>query len=141
MLGDQWVLCSTQLSRDQVRTMTITDIASSTPEARKDIRRMFKAILLTFLMTSTVFAQNESLLIGPGDQVHVQVFDTPDLDESARVTDDGELPLILGGKIRLASLTPTEAARSIEAALIQARVMNYPRVLVTVTQFATQNVT
>ena len=71
---------------------------------------MFKGILPAFLMTSNVFAQNESLLIGPGDQVHVQVFDTPELDENARVTDDGELPLILGGKIRLVSLTPVEAA-------------------------------
>jgi polysaccharide biosynthesis/export protein len=121
--------------------MTITDIATSTTEVRKEIIAMSKWILLVFLLTSNLLAQNESLLIGPGDQVHVQVFDTPELDENARVTDDGELPLILGGKIRLVSLTPVEAARSIEAALVQARVMNYPRVLVTVTQFATQNVT
>ena len=103
--------------------------------------RMLKGIVLTFCLTSTLFAQQESLVIGPGDEVHVQVFDTPDLNEDARVTDSGELPLVLGGKIKLASLTPVEAARSIEAALISSHVMYYPRVMVTVTQYATQNVT
>ena len=103
--------------------------------------KMLKGFVLTLLLTSTLFAQQESLVIGPGDEVHVQVFDTPDLNENARVTDSGELPLVLGGKIKLASLTPVEAARSIEAALISSHVMYYPRVMVTVTQYATQNVT
>jgi polysaccharide export outer membrane protein len=103
--------------------------------------RMLKALVLTSCLTSIVFAQKESLVIGPGDEVHVQVFDTPDLDENARVSDAGELPLVLGGKIKLASLTPVEAARTIEQALIKARVMYSPRVMVTVTQYATQNVT
>jgi polysaccharide export outer membrane protein len=103
--------------------------------------KTLKLIVLAFLLTTTLFAQQESLVIGPGDEVHVQVFDTPDLDENARVTDSGDLPLVLGGKIKLASLTPLEAARSIEGALIQAHVMYSPRVMVTVTQYATQNVT
>jgi polysaccharide export outer membrane protein len=88
-----------------------------------------------------MFAQKESLLIGPGDEVEVEVFDTPDLDQNSRVTDSGEFSLMLGGKVRLASLTPSEAARTIEEALIKAHVMYYPRVLVTVTQYATQSVT
>jgi polysaccharide export outer membrane protein len=103
--------------------------------------RMLRGVAMACCLSTTVLAQHESLLIGPGDVVNVQVFDTPDLSESARVTDSGELPLILGGNIRLASLTPAEAARSIETALIQAHVMYSPRVLVTVTQYATQNVT
>ena len=103
--------------------------------------RMLKGIILACCLTPTLFAQKESLLIGPGDELEVNVFDTPDLDENARVTDAGEFPLVLGGKVRLASLTPSEAARTIEAALMQARVMNYPRVMVTVTQYATQSVT
>jgi polysaccharide export outer membrane protein len=103
--------------------------------------KAIKGIVFAFLVTSTLFAQEESLVIGPGDEVHVQVFDTPDLDESARVTDAGDLPLVLGGKIKLASLTPIEAARVIEATLIRSHVMYSPRVMVTVTQYATQNVT
>ena len=103
--------------------------------------RMFKGIVLACCLTSTMLAQQESMLIGPGDEVEVEVFDTPDLTQNSRVTDAGELPLILGGKVRLASLTPSEAARTIEEALIQAHVMYYPRVLVTVTQYAPQSVT
>lgn len=86
------------------------------------------------------FSQSDSLLIGPGDLVHVQIFDTPELDETARVSDSGDLPLILGGIVHLASLNPTEAARVVERALVQAKVMYQPRVLITVAQYATQTV-
>lgn len=103
--------------------------------------RMLKGIILACCLTAPLLAQNESLLIGPGDEVNVEVFDTPDLDQNARVTDGGEFPLMLGGTVRLASLTPAEAARTIETALIKSHVMYYPRVLVTVTQYATQSVT
>jgi polysaccharide export outer membrane protein len=102
---------------------------------------MFKGIILACCLTPTLLAQTESMLIGPGDEVNVEVFDTPDLDQNGRVTDAGEFPLMLGGKVRLASLSTIEAARTIENALIQAHVMYYPKVLVTVTQYATQNVT
>jgi polysaccharide export outer membrane protein len=103
--------------------------------------RMLKGIILACCLTPTLLAQTESMLIGPGDEVNVEVFDTPDLDQNGRVTDSGEFPLMLGGTVRLASLTPIQAARTIEAALIQSRVMYYPKVLVTVTQYATQSVT
>lgn len=103
--------------------------------------RLLKGLLLAGCLTTTLLAQKESMLIGPGDEVNVEVFDTPDLDQNGRVTDSGEFPLMLGGKVHLASLTTIEAARTIEAALINSRVMYYPKVLVTVTQYATQNVT
>jgi polysaccharide biosynthesis/export protein len=103
--------------------------------------RLLKGLLLAGCLTTTLLAQKESMLIGPGDEVNVEVFDTPDLDQNGRVTDSGEFPLMLGGKVRLASLTTIEAARTIEAALINSHVMYYPKVLVTVTQYATQNVT
>jgi polysaccharide export outer membrane protein len=102
---------------------------------------MLKGIILACCLTTTALAQKESMLLGPGDEVEVQVFDTPDLNQTARVSDQGEFPLILGGTVRLAALTPAEAARTIEAALINSKVMYYPKVMVTVTQYATQNVT
>jgi len=102
---------------------------------------MLKFVILACCLTSAAVAQKESMLIGPGDEIEVQVFDTPDLNQTARVTDSGDFPLILGGSVKLASLTPSEAAHIIEAALIKSRVMYYPKVLVTVTQYATQSVT
>jgi polysaccharide export outer membrane protein len=82
----------------------------------------------------------ESLLIGPGDGLHVQVLDTPDLEEHARVTDAGELPVILGGNVKVAGLTPEQAARAIEKVLLDGNYLLHPQVLVTVEQYATQNV-
>jgi polysaccharide export outer membrane protein len=84
--------------------------------------------------------QPESLLIGPGDLLHVQVFDTPELGQDARVTDTGELPLLLGGDVKVGALTPAEAARSIEKALVDKHILLHPRVAVTVAEYATQKV-
>src|SRR5258708_39611585 len=119
--------------------MSITDITTTTTGARRVTMKMLKGVLLAFFLTSTMLAQKESLLIGPGDEVEIEVFDTPDLDQNARVTDTGEFPLILGGTGRLASLTPIETARPIEAALIHGDVRDRPQVLVTLTQYATQS--
>jgi len=80
----------------------------------------------------------ESLLIGPGDLLHVQVLDTPDLEQHARVTDAGQLPLILGGNVKVEAFTPEEAARAIEKVLFDNHYLLHPRVLVTVEEYATQ---
>jgi polysaccharide biosynthesis/export protein len=82
----------------------------------------------------------ESLLIGSGDMLHVQVLDTPDLEETARVNDAGELPLILGGNVKVAAMTPDQAARAIEMVLLNGHYLLHPRVLVTITDYATQKV-
>jgi polysaccharide export outer membrane protein len=50
-------------------------------------------------LVGSAYAQKESLLIGPGDLVHVQVFDTPELEQHGRVTDRGDLPLVMGGSV------------------------------------------
>ena len=107
------------------------------------MKRRNKWILswLLLLCTGAAFAQSsESLLIGPGDLLHVQVFDTPELEQSGRVTDDGNLQLIMGGKVKVAGLTPGEAARAIEAALLRNHILLKPHVLVTVAEYATQKV-
>jgi polysaccharide export outer membrane protein len=81
------------------------------------------------------------MLIGPGDQLNIQVFDTPELSQIVRVTDQGNLPLLFGGSVHVSSLTPAEAATAIERALVQGKIMNNPHVAVTIMKFATQNVT
>jgi polysaccharide export outer membrane protein len=102
---------------------------------------MRKWVFACFLIASCAAAQQpESLLIGPGDLLHVQVFDTPELGQDARVTDTGEFPLLLGGNVRVSALTPAEAARSIEAALLNGHILLHPRVAVTVAEYTTQKV-
>lgn len=100
------------------------------------------AIIIMLLIVASAKAQSsESLLIGPGDLVHVQVFDTPELEEHARVTDAGTLPLIMGGNVKVVGLTPAGAAQEIETTLKSKHLMVNPRVLITVEEYATEKVT
>jgi len=86
-------------------------------------------------------AQDESLLIGPGDVLNVQVLEAPELTQHARVTDNGLLPLIIGGEVKLAGMTPAQAAEVVTQALVSGNYMLHPHVSVTIEQFATQDVT
>lgn len=101
---------------------------------------MFKRLLMVPLLAIMCFAQKESLLIGPGDMLHVQVFDTPEMEQHVRVTDSGEIPLMFIGSLKVAGLTPTAASHAIEKALIDKQYMREPQVTVVVEQFATQNI-
>lgn len=104
------------------------------------MRSLVSLPLLCALVTGAAFAQRETLLIGPGDLLQVKVLDTPTLDETARVSDTGELPLLFGGTVKVMSLTPEQAAHAIEGALKKSNVMRDPLVLVTVSQYATEDV-
>jgi polysaccharide export outer membrane protein len=102
------------------------------------LRRILLLLLLG--ITPTLQAQTESLTIGPGDVLHVSVLNVPELDERARVTDDGRFRLILGGDVSVGGLTPGGAAELIEGLLIKGNYILNPHVTVTVDQFTTTNV-
>lgn len=99
-------------------------------------------VLLIFgmLLSVTPLKASESLLIGPGDQLHVQVADTPEMDQHPRVTDSGEVPIEAVGNVKVAGLIPADAAKAIQDQLVAAHYMRHPTVLVTIEQFATQTV-
>jgi polysaccharide biosynthesis/export protein len=97
--------------------------------------------LLVLTIGATALAQgNESLKIGPGDLLHIQVYDTPELDQHPRVTDAGTVPLLFAGEVKLVDMTPADAARTIEELLISKQLLKRPQVAVTIEEFATQNV-
>ena len=83
---------------------------------------------------------SESLLIGPGDLLHIEVADTPEMDQHPRVTDAGEVPVAAVGNVHVAGLTPAAAGIALQDRLIAAHYMRHPIVLVTIEQFATQSV-
>jgi len=98
-------------------------------------------LILSLLFASGLAAQTkESMLIGPGDMLHVLVFDTPELEEHARVSDAGELSLVMGGSVKVDAMTPTQAAKAIEEVLLNEHILLHPRVLVTLDDAATQKV-
>src|SRR5580692_1591240 len=97
--------------------------------------------LFVFILgtATSSLAQKETLLIGPGDSLHIQVYDTPEMEQRARVTDAGEVPLSFVGNVQVANRTPEQAAKEIEHRLITAGIMRHPQVTVRVDVYATQN--
>jgi polysaccharide export outer membrane protein len=106
----------------------------------KDKRYWITFLAAAILAVSAALGQNETLLIGPGDSLHVQVFDTPELEQHARVTDAGDMPLVIGGNVHVAGLTPAQAAHSIEDTLQKGQFLLHPKVAITVEEYATQKV-
>lgn len=102
--------------------------------------KTLKVIAFAALFAVTSFAQKESLLIGPGDELKVEVFDTPEMSQAVRVTDAGEVPLLFLGNVKVAGLTPGEAGKTIADSLKSGKYMLNPQVTVTVESFGTQQV-
>jgi polysaccharide export outer membrane protein len=102
-------------------------------------RFIFSLLLIASVVCTSASAE-ESLLIGPGDQLHILVLDTPELEQHPRVTDSGEIPLIGVGTLAVAGLTPAAAAAKIQSYLISSHYMNHPAVTVTIDQYATQTI-
>src|SRR4051794_18943938 len=123
-----------------ITNVAATKIPIMMEKMRSICRKMLKQLVIVSLLATLCFAQKESLLIGPGDMLHVQVFDTPEMEQHVRVTDSGEIPLMFIGSLKVAGLTPTAASHAIEKALIDKQYMREPQVTVIVDQFATQNV-
>jgi polysaccharide export outer membrane protein len=104
------------------------------------LRRWVPLLLLLFSLSARLPAQNESLLIGPGDLLHLQVYDTPEMEQHARVTDAGTIPFSFLGSVKVSGMTPEQAATQIQQRLVAAGVMLHPQVTVRVEAYATQNV-
>jgi polysaccharide export outer membrane protein len=83
----------------------------------------------------------DSLLLGSGDLLDIQVFETPELSTRVRVSPAGTITLPVGGQVTVEKLTPLQAATLIEARLRQGQVMSDPHVTVFVNEYATQGVT
>ena len=84
--------------------------------------------------------QVESLLIGPGDLVDMQVFDTPEMAQEVRVNDAGLAHFQLIGDVKLGGETPASAAKLVEKTLVDKNIMKNPQVTVKVMEYATQDV-
>jgi len=68
--------------------------------------------------------------VGPRDQIEVKVFQDPNLNTKATVTDDGRITMPLINKVAVSGLTPTEIEQRIKTLL--EKFINNPDVSVTV---------
>jgi polysaccharide export outer membrane protein len=102
------------------------------------------AALIVAMAAGTAFAQSptsNSLVISPGDELHISVLDMPDMEQFPRVTDAGDVPVHGIGNVHVANLTPADAATLIHDRLVSAHFLNHPQVSVVVDQYATEEVT
>jgi polysaccharide biosynthesis/export protein len=120
--------------------MTETETKSHVRMVRHITRHGVMWALCGLLFNGLAHASSESLLIGPGDQLHVQIVDTPEMDQHPRVTDDGEVPIEGAGNVKVSGLTPAAAATVIQDQLIANHYMRHPELIITVEQYATQTV-
>jgi polysaccharide biosynthesis/export protein len=82
----------------------------------------------------------ESLLLGPGDTVHVTVFQSPELDTHARITDTGEITVPLAGTVHVSNMTPAAAGLVVAQKYSAGGFLRQPQVTVMVDDYATQSV-
>jgi polysaccharide export outer membrane protein len=83
-------------------------------------------------------ASVESLVIGPGDLLHITVFREADLEQKVRVKDSGEIALQLIGNVLVKGLPPAEAADKIAGRYKDAGFLNQPQVSVFIEESATE---
>jgi polysaccharide biosynthesis/export protein len=86
-------------------------------------------------------ANSPAIVIGPGDLLDIEVFDTPELSAHVRVTQDGFANLPVIGRIELSGLNADQAARSIEDVLHSRNLLLEPHVTVFITEYASQGAT
>jgi polysaccharide export outer membrane protein len=80
------------------------------------------------------------LRIGAGDLILIQVFDAQELSSVVRVALNGTVSLPLVGSVKVAGLTPTEAADEIANLLKAGKFITNPAVTIFIEEYATQGV-
>jgi polysaccharide export outer membrane protein len=91
--------------------------------------------------TRKMIPASPSLPISFGDLIQVDVFDSPELSASLRVSYKGEVELPLGGPVKVKGLTAAEAGAAIAARLKEAGILLDPHVTVLIIEYQSQGVT
>lgn len=84
------------------------------------------------LLPDTAVSSASDAPIGPRDQIEIRVFQDPNLNTKATVTDDGKIQMPLIGKVSVSGLTPGEVEALVRSKL--EKYINKPDVSVTVLQ-------
>ena len=93
------------------------------------------------LQSSMAITGASPLLLGAGDLMDVQVFNTPELSAKVRIGQGGSITLPAGAQIKVEGLTPIQAAAAVEKSLRDSEIMLDPHVTVFVDEYATQGIT
>jgi polysaccharide export outer membrane protein len=100
--------------------------------------RMMMVVLLTALALPGLAQSPEKL--GPGDTVHVTVFQQPDLTTDARLNDAGVINFPMVGAIKIGGQSTMDAANTIAKALKDGEYLKAPQVAVALTTVRSRQV-
>jgi polysaccharide export outer membrane protein len=89
---------------------------------------------------SRIETNSSALVLGPGDEVEINVYGAPDLSGRNRVSADGNISIPLIGYVRVAGLSSSEAEAAIEAQLRQNNIVNDPHVSVYAKEYTSSGI-
>jgi polysaccharide export outer membrane protein len=81
-----------------------------------------------------------ALRLGPGDLVHVTVYEMPELEQRFRVSEQGTATLALIGELKVTGMTADELGKQIATKLREGDFAKRPNVTVMVDEYTTQGV-
>jgi polysaccharide biosynthesis/export protein len=100
--------------------------------------RMLTVVLLLALALPGLAQSPDKL--GPGDTVHVSVYQQPDLTADARISDAGTINFPLVGSVKIGGQTASDAANTIAKALKDGQYLKSPQVAVALTTVRSRQV-
>ena len=118
--------CGAQM-REDLRTTGVSSTQSAPPGEVSEPRDSLSTTLT-----------GAPALIGPGDQIEIGVFDTPELTQRVRVSSEGKITLSLIGDLQVSNITPEELRGRIAEELVKGRFVRNPQVSVFVSGYAGQ---
>jgi polysaccharide export outer membrane protein len=100
--------------------------------------RILTVLLLSALAVPGLAQAPDKL--GPGDAVHITVYQQPDLTTDARVSEQGAIVMPLVGSVKVAGLNTSEAASHIAKTLKDGQYLKNPQVSVALTTVRSRQV-
>jgi polysaccharide export outer membrane protein len=97
-------------------------------------------VLLTMALAAPGLAQAAADNLGPGDTVHVTVYQQPDMTTEARISDAGTIAMPLVGAVKISGQSTREAADTIAKALKDGQFLKSPQVAVALTTVRSRQV-
>lgn len=91
--------------------------------------------------TAKSSTSSQNIKIAEGDLIEINVLDAPELSGKFRVSDSGDITLILGGGVHVAGESVSTAASRIEKSLRDGQFILNPHVTVFVDEYANQGIT
>ena len=100
-----------QAMKDKLIAFTLGAATLIGTQSLRPLDAYAKEPIKTPLITATTTLQDDTYLLGPGDQLELKLFDAPELSGPLDVLNDGTVSLPLIGSVRLTGLSLSQASQ------------------------------